>query len=135
MASLEVMTKLSQTNQTKRVIIIPYSGLTTSPAASFKPWIGLIHAAEMGSSSTQKNLPLVPTQSPLLTLRSHQITFDHVNSTWMPSAIFPDHKTSQTCGPGLASSIKFHTLSLLLNTCSLSARLSNLAQHLFGLTN
>ena len=74
-----------------------------------------------------------------VTFAGFEITPYHVrpyqHSTWTPSAIFPDHKTSLTCGPGLDSSIKFHTLSLLQNTCSLSARLSNPAQHLLGLTN
>ena len=94
MASPDDMTKLSQTNQTKpSVLMIPYCGLMTSPAASFKLWTGWIHVAGMGSSSIPKNLPLAPTQSPLLALRLHPIMLDHVNSTWTPSAIFPDHKT------------------------------------------
>ena len=55
MASPDVMTKLSQTNQTKpSVLMILYYGLTTSPAASFKPWTGLIHAQEWDHPQPRK---------------------------------------------------------------------------------
>ena len=43
----------------------------------------------MGSSSTQKNLPLALTQSPLLVLRSHHIMFDHINTVLDAIRNFP----------------------------------------------